>query len=185
MQRVERGEMRDQDKRVNLALVLHGSWSDGVFFVWGESAQPAPKPRRRRPRVRPHPHAASPDRLRVALETLAPLGAWADAPTAARVILLPSNADGPRLPPWLVPEADDSVTDDADEHDPAETESKLRLIPWKVSGLALDVVTDLDLLVTLPLARRVNGGGALICVTGASSPSWGSSSWRATSTCPA
>ena len=151
MQRVERGEMRDQDKRVNLALVLHGSWSDGVFFVWGESAQPAPKPRGRRPRVRPHPHAASPERLREALETLAPLGAWTDAPAEARVILLPSSADGPRLPSWLVPEADADVTDDEDEHDPAERE--LRLIPWKVTGLALDIVTDLDLLVTLPLGK--------------------------------
>ncbi|MEE8392303.1 MAG: DEAD/DEAH box helicase, partial [Anaerolineae bacterium] len=134
--------MKEQDERVNLALVLHGSWSDGVFFVWGESAEPAPKPRGRQPRVRPHPYAAPPDRLREALETLAPLGAWADAPTTTRVILLPSDTDRPRLPPWLVPEVDASVA-----------ESEPRLIPWKVAGLALDIVTDLDLLVTLPLGE--------------------------------
>jgi len=140
--------MRDRDEKANLALVLHGSWSDGVFFVWGESAEPAPKPRGRRPRVYPHPHAAPPDRLRQALETLAPLGAWADAPTTTRVILLPSGADGPRLPPWLIPEADIDETDDA-----IEAESEPRLTPWKVSGLALDIVTDLDLLITLPLGE--------------------------------
>ena len=137
--------MRDQE-RANLALVLHGSWSDGVFFVWGESAEPAPKPRGRQPRVRPHPHAAPPDRLREALETLAPLGAWADAPTTTRVILLPSSADRPRLPPWLVSEVDTGATDTEAEFEP-------RLTPWKVTGLALDIVTDLDLLVTLPLGE--------------------------------
>ncbi|MCP4544312.1 MAG: DEAD/DEAH box helicase [Chloroflexi bacterium] len=140
--------MKDQDKQINLALVLHGSWSDGVFFVWGESAETVPKPRGRQPRVRPHPYAASPDRLREALETLAPLGAWADAPTTTRVILLPSSADGPHLPPWLVPKADIGVIDNE-----TEKESKPRLTPWKVTGLALDIVTDLDLLVTLPLGK--------------------------------
>ena len=93
--------MRDQDEEINLASVLHGSWSDGVFFVWGESAELAPRPRGRRPRVPPHPHAASPDRLRDALETLAPPGVWADVPAVTRVILLPSDTNGPLLPPWL------------------------------------------------------------------------------------
>jgi len=139
-------EMRDQDERANLTSVLHGSWSDGVFFVWGESSEPAPKPRGRRPRVRPHPHAAPPDRLRETLERLAPLGTWADAPTATRVILLPSGADGPLLPPWLVPEADTGATG-------TEAESEPRLTPRKVTGLALDVVAALDLLVTLPLGE--------------------------------
>ncbi len=145
--------MQDQDTQIKLDLVLHGSWSDGAFFVWGESAEPAPKPPGRQPRVRvrPHPYAASPDRLREALETLAPLGAWADAPATTRVILLPSSADRPHLPPWLVPDADAETADDADRNHPAEPETEPRLAPWKVPGLALDIVTDLDLLVTLPL----------------------------------
>jgi SNF2 family DNA or RNA helicase len=120
--------------------ILHGSWSDGVFFVWSESANPAPRPRGRRPRVPSHPHAASPDRLREVMKTLAPSGDWDDVPTAKRVILLPSGAHGPQLPPWLVPEAAD-----------VDTEVELHLSPWKVNGLALDVLAALDLLVTLPL----------------------------------
>jgi len=138
-------EMKERDERANL-LVLHGSWSDGIFFVWGESAESAPKPRGRRPRARPHPYAALPNRLREALERLAPFVAWADAPTATRVILLPSGADGPHLPPWLVPEADAGATD-------IDVESEPRLTSWKVTGLALDVITALDLLVTLPLGE--------------------------------
>ena len=148
MRQAERDEMRDRDERVNLALVLHGSWSDDSFFVWGESSEPAPKPRGRQPRVRPHPYASPADRLRDALEVLAPLGEWAGVPTATRVILLPSGADGPHLPPWLVPEAGDEATDDE-----SALESESRLTPWKVSGLALDVITALDLLVTLPLGE--------------------------------
>ncbi len=118
--------MQDQDTQIKLDLVLHGSWSDGAFFVWGESAEPAPKPPGRQPRVRvrPHPYAASPDRLREALETLAPLGAWADAPATTRVILLPSSADRPHLPPWLVPDADAETADDADRNHPAEPETE-------------------------------------------------------------
>jgi len=131
----------------NLNLVLHGSWSAGAFFIWGESPEAAPKRRGRKPRVRPHPHAATPDRLRAALERLAPLGAWAGVPTAKRVILLPSSADAPRLPPWLLPGADATA---------AETEP--RLSPWKVTGLALDAVSALDLLVALPLGETASRG---------------------------
>ena len=62
------------------------------------------------------------------------------------MILLPSSADGPRLPPWLVPEADAGATD-------TEAGSEPHLTPWKVTGLALDVIAALDLLVTLPLGE--------------------------------
>ena len=134
--------MEDQNEGVNRAVVLHGSWSDGVFFVWGESAQAALRPRGRRPRVPPHPQAASSERLREALATLAPSGEWADAPAATRVVLLPSKAHGPLLPPWLAPEETD-----------AEEETELRLTPWKAPGLALGVLAALDLLVTLPLRQ--------------------------------
>ena len=116
-------------------LVLHGSWSAGAFFVWAESSEPAPKRRGRQA----HPHAAPPDSLRAALQELVPLGAWTEAPTATRVALLPSSADSPRLPPWLLPDYDES------------DETELNLAPWKVSGLALDAISALDLLIALPL----------------------------------
>jgi hypothetical protein len=76
------------------------------------------------------------------LERLAPLGAWADAPTATRVVLLPSGAEAPRLPPWLLAGADESE---------GEAGADARLSPWKVTGLALDALAALDLLVALPL----------------------------------
>jgi len=47
------------------------------------------------------------------LTALAPLGRWAEAPTALRVAWLPSNAVGPLLPPWLV--ADMEAVDEAAE----------------------------------------------------------------------
>jgi superfamily II DNA or RNA helicase len=127
------------------SLVLHGSWSADAFFVWSESSESAARPRGRRPRVPPHPHAAPPERLREVLEGLIPLGAWTDAPTATRVILLPSHADRPLLPSWLEPQASVEATDEA--------EPEPRLSPWKVTGLALDVTAALDLLVTLPLGE--------------------------------
>ena len=133
-------EENHQSEIVTLSLVLHGSWSDGVFFVWGESAEPAPKPRGRRPRVLPHPHAAPAEQLREALETLVPSGDWGDVPAAMRVVLLPSGTDEPHLPPWLVIDAAD-----------VDTEAELHLSPWKVNGLALDILGALDLLVALPL----------------------------------
>jgi len=136
-------------------LCLHGSWSAGIFLVWGETSEPVPPtaerhgPQRaaerthRKPAVRPHPYAASPDRLRRGLESLVPLGAWTDSSTATWVILLPSGPDAPYMPPWLASDANTAAAD-------AETESEPRLIPWQVTGLALDVVSALDLLVALP-----------------------------------
>jgi superfamily II DNA or RNA helicase len=129
-------------------LILHGTWSDGAFFVWAESAERAPKPRGRKPRVQPHPHAAPIDRLRAALEELASLGDGSDqVPAAQRLILLPANARGPLLPPWLVPEPD--AEDDAADREG----SAPRLVPWKVPGLALDPLSALDLLVAIPLGE--------------------------------
>ena len=126
----------------DINLVIHGSWSGDGFFIWAESSQAAKGRRGRQPRVPRHPHAASPDGLRAALKRRAPLGDWSDTPTATRVIWLPSTADGPRLPPWLIPEAEET-----------EAGAELRLSPWKVIGLALDVMAALDLLVALPLGE--------------------------------
>jgi len=127
-----------------MRLVVHGSWATDDFFVWGESSVPAIRRRGRKPRVPWHPYIASPEALRVALDTLARPGDWADVPTKTRVILLPSKTDRPRLPPWLLT--------DADETD-SETEVTPSLSPWKVTGLALDVVAALDMLAALPLAE--------------------------------
>ena len=132
--------MEENQQNKLAPLILHGSWSDGVFFAWGESAEPAPKPRGRRPRLLPHPYAASPDRLREALKTLAPSDDWDNVSRTKRVILLPSGVHGPHLPPWLATEAAD-----------ADTEAELHLSPWRVNGLALDILGALDLLVALPL----------------------------------
>jgi len=126
-------------------VVAHGTWCADRFFVWGESAEPTRPRRGRRPRILPHPHAASAEALRAVLKRLAPVGEWGSVPTETRVILLPSTADKPRLPPWLVP--------DAAEMD-AEAEVELHLSPWKVPGLALDVLSALDLLVALPLGKE-------------------------------
>jgi len=122
--------------------ILHGSWSNQVFFVWAESAGPTHKPRGRQPALRPHPYAAPESTLREALRTAAPLSAHLDlALPAQRTILLPSNAGSPHLPPWLIP---------PDEQD----EIELRLVPWRVNGLELDIQSALDLLVGLPLAEK-------------------------------
>lgn len=120
-------------------LVLHGSWSEGAFFLWGESAEPAPRPRGRPPRVRPHPHGATAHLLREALEELAPLGTWDGVAAVERQILLPSGADGPHLPPWLVPPAEVDAGED-----------KPRLTPYRVTGLALEALAALGLLVAVP-----------------------------------
>jgi SNF2 family DNA or RNA helicase len=118
-------------------LILHGSWHSGAFFVWGEASEPAPRPRGRKPRIPAHPHVAPPDALREALARLVPAGHWAHASPETRLTLLPSTANAPRLPPWLVtPQA-------AEEAEP-------RLSPWKVDGLTLDALPALDVLVALP-----------------------------------
>jgi hypothetical protein len=119
-------------------LMLHGSWHSNLFFVWGEASEPAPRPRGRKPRIPPHPHAAPPDALRATVARLAPHLDGANTSPATRTILLPSSAEAPLLPPWLV----------ADQAEPAETGP--RLSSWKVSGLTLDLPSTLDLLVALP-----------------------------------
>jgi SNF2 family DNA or RNA helicase len=120
-------------------LILHGSWHSGAFFVWGEASEPAPRRRGRKPRIPPHPHAAAQDALRGALARLVPHGNLAGASVTTRMALLPSTVDAPQLPPWMV------------AHEAAEEEAELRLSPWKVSGLSLDALLALDLLIALPV----------------------------------
>ena len=122
-------------------LVIHGSWSDDIFFLWAESSESTPRKRGRKPRIPPHPHHASPDSLRTVLGGLAPSIDWDTMPRVERVILLPSAPDAPRLPPWLVPGEPDPVVE-------------TRLLPWKVTGLALDVLSALHILIALPPGER-------------------------------
>jgi SNF2 family DNA or RNA helicase len=138
-----------------MTYVLHGSWHDGEFFLWGEAMEAAPRPRGRKPRVPPHPHAAPTAVLRKALEDLAPQGEWARAAPARRTALLPSTGDAPCLPPWLV--AGDA--DGAGEHDGAG--DVLRLAPWRIDGLAVDLLLAMDLLVALPLGKSQRWGADL------------------------
>jgi superfamily II DNA or RNA helicase len=126
-------------------LVLHGSWSGGEFFFWGESAESTPERRGRKPRIPPHPHADAAQELRETLQRLVPRDEWAAASTASRAILLPSAAGRPILPPWLASE------EDASEE---ETDAEVQLAPWKVEGLALDALSALDLLIALPPAHE-------------------------------
>ncbi len=122
-------------------LVVHGSWSDGTFFLWAESSEAVPRKGGRKPRIPPHPHSASPDDLRTALAGLMPSIGWEAISPTERAILLPSAGDSPRLPPWLVPGETDLA---AESH----------LLPWKVGGLSLDVLSAFHFLVALPLDER-------------------------------
>ena len=119
---------------------VHGSSSADAFFVWAESSEATPRKPGRKPRIPPHPHAASPARLRAVLQDLAPSVEWEAVPSEERIILLPSAADAPCLPPWLVPDARDP-------------DAELHLSPWKVTGLALDLLSALHFLVALPLGE--------------------------------
>ena len=118
-------------------LVVHGSWSADTFFLWAESSEAAPQKRGRKPRIPSHPHSASPDSLRPVLGALMPSVEWEAMPATERALLLPSAADAPRLPPWLVSRE-------------ADLEAELHLLPWKVPGLSVDVLSALHFLVALP-----------------------------------
>ena len=122
-----------------LDVVLHGAWHEGAFFVWAESAGSAAKSRGRRSKLMLHPYAATPAVLRMALARLSPQGDWESAPEKVCGIFLPSTAERPLLPPWLVADPDGEDTLD------------VTLKAWKVPGLVLDPPAALDLLVALPV----------------------------------
>ncbi|MEJ2207826.1 MAG: DEAD/DEAH box helicase [Anaerolineae bacterium] len=135
-------------------LILHGTWSQGAFFLWAESSTAAPRRRGRQPRLPHHPQAAPAGALRAALAALAPLGDWSLYPEDGRLALLPSTPGGPALPPWLADEP--AIAETAEEEAPI-------LRPWRVPGLGLDLLAALDLLATLSpsgRARRPWGGNA-------------------------
>jgi SNF2 family DNA or RNA helicase len=130
--------------RTDVELILHGSWSAGEFFVWGESCTPAAGHPGRRPQVPHHPYAAAPDQLLHALSEIAPLCTWADlASPSRRTILLPSTTQSPLLPSWLV----------LDLEAQGETDVEAKLAPWQVEGWALASTSALEFLIALPPGR--------------------------------
>ena len=82
-------------------LVLHGTWSATPFASGPKPPRRLAGSRGRKRRVPYHPHAAWPERLSEVLEELAPLGEWSTAQPTVRTVLLPSDAEGPLLAPWL------------------------------------------------------------------------------------
>ena len=124
-----------------MSLILHGSWSAGRFFVWGECSERVAR-RGRQPKIPAHPYTAPADRLQDALRTLSPLADWRASPAAERSVLLPSTQCEPRVPSWLAPERGEDAYGE-----------ELRLSPWKLAGLELDVLSALDLLVALPTGQ--------------------------------
>ena len=112
-------------------LVLHGTWSTDAFCLWAETASPARHPRGHKRRVPYHPHAAWPERLSEVLEELAPLGEWSTAQPTVRTVLLPSDAQGPAIAPWLRLEPAAFKETTADEND-ATDEGETQLLPWRV-----------------------------------------------------
>ena len=129
----------EAENRTPQDLVLHGSWSGKSFFLWAESSAPAVRPRGRRPKIPRHPHVTSPDRLRAALTHLCPTGAWDAAAERAWGMFLPSVRGRPFMPPWF------PVSEEISEVEEIPT-----LLPWKVSGLSVNLLDVLDLLVTVP-----------------------------------
>lgn len=126
-------------------LIMHGGWIKGNFFIWAESAEPS-LPSRGRPKLARHPHSVSPDALCKILARWYPDVMWDTMPEAAFGVFLPSLAGLPLLPPWL---RDQPFTSSLHEADVSEDSPVL--LPWRVKGLQLDVLTALDLLVALPV----------------------------------
>jgi SNF2 family DNA or RNA helicase len=118
-------------------LVFHGTWTGEAFLLWAESGTPASKLRGRTPKLPPHPFAADSVVLRTALGILLADVDPAAFTDLARGFHLPTAGDLPLLPPWLQSGNEDSTL-------------SASLAPWRVNGLALDILTALDLLVTLP-----------------------------------
>lgn len=124
-------------------LVFHGSWNDEHFFLWAESAEAISRPKGRQPKLPPHPYAAPLVALRARLGEFLPSVDWAALPELTCGIFLPTHKNAPLLPPWLTMEPTEDETND---------EAPVVLGAWKVTGLALDALTALDLLIALPAA---------------------------------
>ncbi len=119
--------------------ILHGTWRADTFFLWAETAEAVTRPGRR-PTPSYHPHAASAALISDLWQTYHDTEG-STLRTAKRIILLPTDGEAPRLPPWLAPEAE-------------TPETAPHLAPWRVEGLALDVLTALEMLVAVPVRDR-------------------------------
>ena len=131
----------EAENRAPQDLVLHGSWSGKAFLLWAESSTPVARSRGRRPKIPHHPHVTSSGELRAALAHLCPTGTWDAAAEQTWGMFLPSVQGRPLVPPWF-PMSEGT----------SDVEETPVLAPWKVSGLSVDLLDVLDLLVTVPAA---------------------------------
>ncbi len=123
-------------------LVLHGTWLNDTFYIWGEHYRPEVQRRGRRPEARPdralkHPYAASAEVLQRSLEKIAghPLPA---AQQGRLHILLPSDAHTPAPSKEL-------------GHAPGGPVQPDRLGLWWVPALSWTPEDALDVLLAIPL----------------------------------
>ena len=140
--------METESEFLPTPFVLHGTWTNGQFFLWAETSERRPR-RGRQAKVPLHPHSAPPAQLRDALHALSPggLGEHVGVP-AERVLLLPTDNETPLLPPWMALEEGD------------EASASPMLAPWRVQGVALDILQALDILVGVPRAGGDRRWGA-------------------------
>ncbi|MFH1085224.1 MAG: DEAD/DEAH box helicase [Chloroflexota bacterium] len=110
--------------------------------MWAERAPGSDEPSAQALRVRRHPYAATAIEAAALLDVLVPEGHWRTARRFTRVALLPSTERGPLVPRWL---GEEPAPDDA---------PMAQLLPWRIEGLGLPILTVLELLITLPMDKR-------------------------------
>lgn len=124
-------------------LVLHGTWFEGRFHIWGEHYRPLEARRGRRARPRPdralkHPYAADHEVLYRGLHNVLP-GLKVEAPARTELcILLPSNDRDPAPSRELGQSPTGDVVPD-------------RLGLWQVPSLAIDPPAAMVLLYRIPV----------------------------------
>lgn len=124
-------------------LVLHGTWLDNRFYIWGEHYRPVPRTRGRRPRARPdraldHPYAAETAFLSRSLEHLLGDVSLPPMKEGDLCLLLPSDAHAPAASPEL-------------GHSPLGEVVPDRLGLWRVPALVLEPLAGMDLLARVPV----------------------------------
>ncbi|NLD71308.1 MAG: DEAD/DEAH box helicase, partial [Chloroflexi bacterium] len=126
--------------------ILHGTWvcdrdgrTDGLFFVWAErDVRVAPAAGARSARVVRHPYAATTIEIADLLSRYVPKTDWRRASRLVRVAFLPSVAQGPLLPRWVLP----------DDQEPSEGEPHLQA--WRIEGIGIPLLEMLGVLAVLP-----------------------------------
>ncbi len=124
-------------------LILHGTWLDNRFYVWGEHYRPVPRQRGRRALARPdralpHPYAADASILRRGVEHLLNGNHPPDMVECDLCILLPADAHTPAPSPEL-------------GHSPLGEVTPDRLGLWRVPALSLEPLAAFDFLARVPV----------------------------------